>query len=106
MRESQQAGMRLLLLMAVISIQVAVILLQYLTAEVHPKLIEQGRRTLVSIRPGMTGRDLVCLVGVPTFKEPRRDRTVRWVYRPWPSMAAYVDVDASGKVISVRFVPT
>ena len=106
---SQRHTVVMLLLAFIIVAEVSVLAVQYLTAEAYPSRAELGRRTLVSIRPGMTADDLLCIVGAPTFKEPS-DRsghmTAIWVYRPWPSMAAYVDIDKAGTVISVRFVPT
>jgi len=97
------------LLALIIVAEVSVVAVQYLTAEAYPSRAELGRRTLVSIRPGMTADDLLCVVGAPTFKEPSErsgHMTAIWVYRPWPSMAAYVEINKAGTVISVRFVPT
>ncbi len=109
MSDSQRQPILMLLLAFIILVEVSVVALRYLTAEAYPSRAELGRRTLVSIRPGMTADDLLSLVGAPTFKEPsdRSDNMATvWVYRPWPSMAAYVDVDKAGTVVSVRFVPT
>ena len=85
----------------------------FVRSELYPSRLELARRRVVLIRTGMMARDLAHLVGLPTTTSPEGQGTSFstsglevWIYRDWPSCAAYVQIDRRGQVTAVRYVPT
>ena len=97
----------LLILALVVAVQILMVADQYVWSEVYPSRMELARRSVVFIRPGMAAGDLACLVGAPKSKEPGKQQGhVIWAYDSWPSVAAYAEVDRTGMVVAVYFLPT